>query len=50
MQRLVDIALAVKPPDGRFTVLREVVHCTWKQLGIPVHLEIPVVLFAWGRS
>lgn len=30
----------------RWAVLREVVHCTLKQFGVPVPLHLPIVLFA----
>jgi hypothetical protein len=33
-----------------FGLLREIMHCAWKQLGLPVQLHIPLVLFAWSRS
>jgi hypothetical protein len=34
----------------RWNILREVVHCTLKQLGVPVSLHVPLVLFAWERG
>ena len=33
----------------RFRLLREIVHCGLKQLGVPVSLHIPMVLYAWSR-
>ncbi|HYU32690.1 MAG TPA: lantibiotic dehydratase C-terminal domain-containing protein [Thermoanaerobaculia bacterium] len=47
--RLVKLALAVNGSSRRFAALREATHATWKQLGLPVRQEIPVVLFAWRR-
>jgi Lantibiotic biosynthesis dehydratase C-term len=35
---------------GDWHLLREVVHSLTKQLGLPVVLEIPLILFAWSRS
>ncbi len=45
------VELAVSPrTDRRWILLREIVHCTLKQLGIPVALHVPLVLFAWHTS
>jgi hypothetical protein len=50
--RLVEVALteAGRPENRRFALLREVVHSGFKQLGLSVVLEIPLVLFAWHDS
>jgi hypothetical protein len=53
MRRLVELAVFPdedRPAAWRFRALREAVHCAWKQLGVPVQLHIPLVLFAWDRS
>lgn len=34
----------------RWPLLREIAHGTLKQLGLPVSLHVPIVLFAWHRS
>jgi hypothetical protein len=34
----------------RFAALREAVHCFLKQLGVPVSMHIPLVLFAWHQG
>jgi hypothetical protein len=38
------------PAERRRRLLREIVHSTLKQLGLPVAVQIPMVLFAWQRS
>jgi hypothetical protein len=53
LRRLVELAAPpndARPAAWRFRALREAVHCGWKQLGLPVQLHIPLVLFAWNRS
>ena len=52
LQRLVEIAFAgAEPAPVRgAAALREAVHCFLKQLGVPVSLHVPLVLFAWYRS
>lgn len=37
-------------PLHRFSLLREIVHVALKQLGVPVKLHIPLVLFSWLQS
>jgi hypothetical protein len=52
LQRLVEIAFAGDEPApvrGAAT-LREAMHCFLKQLGVPVSLHVPLVLFAWYQS
>jgi hypothetical protein len=45
--------VAVEPeadsPRLRWAALRELTHVTLKQLGLPVRLHVPLVLFAWSR-
>ena len=48
--RLVEVALSVHQAEWRFIALRETVHGVWRQLGLPVALEVSLVLFAWGRN
>jgi hypothetical protein len=52
VRNLVEIAYGLRGgPDGpRWRLLREMTHCTLKQLGIPVALHIPLVLFAWNHN
>lgn len=52
LQRLVEILVADRRrfSSRPFAALREVVHCSLKQLGVPVSVHIPIVLFAWHRS
>lgn len=53
LSRLVALAAPeadASPAGRRFQLLRETVHCGWKQLGVPVPLHIPLVLFAWSQS
>lgn len=53
LSRLIELSLPEVEgvvPDRCFIPLREAVHCAWKQLGLTVQLEIPLVLFAWNRS
>lgn len=37
-------------PRQRWGLLREIVHITLKQLGVPVGLHIPLLLFAWSQN
>lgn len=42
-------------PDGRdrparWALLREVVHWTLIQLGVPLHQQLPMLLYAWDRA
>lgn len=48
--RLVEVALSAQREDVRFEALREAMHCAWKQLGLPVGLEVPLSLFAWEQA
>jgi Lantibiotic biosynthesis dehydratase C-term len=54
VRRLAEVA-APEPggegtPRQRWGLLREIVHITLKQLGVPVGLHIPLLLFAWSHS
>jgi hypothetical protein len=49
-RELVEVSLSSDQPQRRFVALREAVHCTWKQLGLPTWQHIPLVLFAWDRT
>jgi hypothetical protein len=48
--RLVELATEAPGPRGDWALLREVDHFTLKQVGLPVALHIPLVLFAWERN
>jgi hypothetical protein len=52
VRRLVEIAYGLPggPSGPRWRLLREMSHCTLKQLGLPVALHIPLVLFAWNHD
>jgi hypothetical protein len=47
LARLTDLALEQETP---WALLREIVHITLKQLGVPVKSQIPLLLFAWQHS
>ena len=48
LDRLAAIALTpAHTSEGRWSLLREIVHCTLKQFGVPVPLHLPVVFFAF---
>jgi hypothetical protein len=48
--RLVEIAVTpTTPPIRRWALLRELVHCSLKQLAVPVNLHLPLVFFALYR-
>ena len=36
--------------EQRLVFLREIIHCSLKQLGLTVALHLPLVLFAWNRA
>jgi hypothetical protein len=46
------VALAGAAGDGhrRWSLLREIVHTTLGQLGLPVRLHLPLVFYAWQRN
>ncbi|HEV7507444.1 MAG TPA: lantibiotic dehydratase C-terminal domain-containing protein [Thermoanaerobaculia bacterium] len=52
LPRLVRLAFADAgwPLRRHWMLMREVVHSALKQLGLPVSLHIPLVLFAWQKS
>ncbi|MEM8933559.1 MAG: hypothetical protein AAGE94_20380 [Acidobacteriota bacterium] len=51
LQELLDAVLAHTAPDvPPWALLREVVHTTLKQLGLPVAFHVPLTLFAWHRN
>lgn len=37
-------------PESKRAILREIVHCTLKQLGLPVRQEFPLIHFAWSGA
>jgi hypothetical protein len=49
---LVELALAASAVHGerRWGLLREIVHWTLGQLGMPIKLQLPLLLYAWSRS
>ena len=47
--RIAEIAVSL-PGEARSRLLRETAHWVFKQLGLPVLLHIPLVLFAWSRN
>lgn len=51
-RRIAEIAnsLPAGPEGPRCRLLRETAHWVFKQLGLPVLLHIPLVLFAWSRN
>ena len=51
-RRVVELALADtgQPSGRRWRLQREITHVVWKQLGMPVALHVPLVLFAWHRN
>lgn len=54
VHRLAEIAAPAPDAEGtprqRWGLLREIVHITLKQLGVPVGLHIPLLLFAWSHN
>jgi len=48
--RLVDLAFGDRRERPCFPALRQIVHSTWKQLGLRTSQEIPLVLFAWAHD
>ena len=52
LERLLQLAVGGEawPVDRTWALLREVKHVTLKQLGLPVALHLPLILFAWHRS
>ncbi|HKI01912.1 MAG TPA: lantibiotic dehydratase C-terminal domain-containing protein [Thermoanaerobaculia bacterium] len=52
LPRLVGLSLGDSERPARWSLFREIDHVTLKQLGLPVALHVPLVLYAWrnGRA